>query len=175
MRGSDKQHVFPELASWRQKLDSEGLKGVQEGNVETPALSRTHRPCHSTTGATAFLHRVCVQTSSYLLRRGQLSCSTLPLSGRTRDLEELEDKGGYSEQCEQGFKQVLTRVPTRLVKGGWTCCSPLSTGAHSPSLPCTSAGLLCRQNRKEGAREGGWQQGGGEQERSRDEKVTAQC
>ena len=31
MRGSDKQHVFPELASWRQKLDSEGSKGGTRG------------------------------------------------------------------------------------------------------------------------------------------------
>lgn len=117
------------------------------GNAETPTLSRTHGPCHSPAIATGSLHPVCVQTSSYLLRRGQLSCGTLPLSGRTRDLEEMEDKGGYSEQREQGFKQVLTRVPPRVVKEEH--CSPLSPGTHSPSLSCPSAGLLCRQNRKE--------------------------
>ena len=107
------------------------------GNIETPTLSRTHGPRHSPAIATACLHPVCVQTSSYLLRRGQLSCGTLPLSGRTRDLEEMEDKGGHSEQREQRFKQVLTRVPP-----GW---SRGNTAHPCPQGPQPLAVLpLCR-------------------------------
>lgn len=133
------------------------------GNIETPTPSRTHGPRHSPAIATACLHPVCVQTSSYLLRRGQLSCGTLPLSGRTRDLEEMEDKGGHSEQREQRFRQVLTRVPPRVVKGEHR--SPLSPGTTAPH--CLAPLQVCFVGRTEkkwhekgaGSREGVSQRG----------------
>lgn len=94
----------------------------------------------------------------------------------SRDLEDIEDEEKYKEQREQELKQVLQGLPPRWLRG-LEEQSPMPAGPTVPHRTAPSIGPCCRQHRKEVKqhRARGLAAGRGERERSRDEKVNAQC
>lgn len=116
--------VAPELASWRQKPDLEGLKGIQNKKTQRlPPLSVW--TLLNTTTTTTSLHGVCALVSSHLCEVDSPKWTYKGLGGNGRGGESIwNNVSKGSSRTYRGSRQAG--------RADWACSSPCLLG---PPLP----------------------------------------